>query len=451
MVKKENTNKKLLKITVLMAAILIFFGLQSDKTRAEIFDCSKYLKSSVTTTADCDQKSGDAKKKCEAYDKKAKSYCDLIEIKSKTGVTIQNQLNLYNAQQEKTEKELKQTQEKVKTTGEKIDDLDKEIREKEKTIKYQQTLLTGLIQSYYEYNQEGVLQIVLLKESFSNFFDQNDRVEQASSKVNDVLRNIQETKNELEKEYEEIAQKKRESEELKKELEEKQEKLEYNEQQKKALLVQTKGEEQKYRELLARVEQQKMELFDFSSAANSDELIASVSSYPKPDNKYWASSWYFSQRDSKWGNQAIGNSKTLMSGYGCAVTSLAMVFKKNGASVDPGKMAKQPIFSYDLIKWPGSWSPGIKLASSIAHSGVNWSTVSSEISKGNLVIVYIRKTNGKGGHYVVIHNYDKSKKEYVVNDPYFGSNLYLSTSKSLVGKIGVDSGVVLDQMIIYKK
>ena len=48
MVKKENTNKKLLKITVLMAAILIFFGLQSDKTRAEIFDCSKYLKKVLT-------------------------------------------------------------------------------------------------------------------------------------------------------------------------------------------------------------------------------------------------------------------------------------------------------------------------------------------------------------------------------------------------------------------
>ena len=146
-----------------------------------------------------------------------------------------------------------------------------------------------------------------------------------------------------------------------------------------------------------------------------------------------------------------GNSKTLMSGYGCAVTSLAMVFRKNGASVDPSKLAKQPIFSYDLIKWPGSWSPGIKLTSSIAHAGVSLSTVDAEIAKGNLVIVYIKKTNGKGGHYVVIHHYDKTKKDYVVNDPYFGANLYLATSKSLVGKIGIDSGVVLDQMIIYKK
>lgn len=451
MVKKENKNKRAIQITILGMAVLSLAGFQIKTSNAEIFDCSKYMQTSVTTTADCDLKTGDAKTQCEAYDKKAKSYCNILEIKSKTGSTLTSQLSLLDAQQEKTKVELEKTQEKADSIGEKIDNLDREINNKIKTIKYQQVILSGLIQSYYEYNQDGILQIVLLKENFSNFFDQNDQIEQASSKVNDVLRDIQEAKNELEKEYEEIANKRRESEDLKKELEEKTDRLQYSEQQKKVLLKQTQGEELKYRELLARVEQQKMELFDFSSASNSDELIASVAGYPKPDSKYWASDWYFSQRDSRWGGQSIGNSKTLMNGYGCAVTSLAMVFRKNGAAVDPAKMAKQPIFSYDLIKWPGSWSPGIKLASGIAHSGVNWSTVNSEIANGNLVIVYLRKTNGKGGHYVVIHNYDKAKKDYVVNDPYFGSNLYLATSKSLVGKIGIDSGVVLDQMIIYKK
>jgi peptidoglycan hydrolase CwlO-like protein len=447
----RNKHQKALEIVVFTMTVLSFLGLQAQVTEAEIFDCSKYLKTSVASTADCDQKTGDQKTQCEAFDKKAKAYCDLVEIKSKTQSTLKNQLTLIDAQQTKAIDELKKTQEKVKVIGENIENLDNEIKDKDKIIKYQQTILAGLIQSYYDYNQDGMLQIVLLKENLSNFFTQTDQLQQASSNVNDVLRDIQIAKNELEREYQEIADKKKESEDLKKQLEEKTDNLQYSEQQKKVLLTQTQGEEQKYRDLLARVEQQKIQLFDFSSASNSDELIASVSSYAKPPSKYWASDWYFSQRDSRWGGQSIGNSKTLMSGYGCAVTALAMVFREKGAAVDPGKMAKQPIFSYDLIKWPGSWSPGITLTSSIGHVGVNWNTVNAEVAKGNPVIVYIRKTNGKGGHYVVIHHYDSAKKDYVVNDPYFGANLYLGTSKVLVGKIGVDSGVVLDQMIIYKK
>jgi peptidoglycan hydrolase CwlO-like protein len=449
--KIKHKNRKIIQTTFFALAILSFCSLQPRRTSAEIFDCSQYLKNSLTASADCDQKSGAEKTKCESYDKKLKDYCDLVEIKSKTQMTLQNQLAQIDAQQASAKTELQKTQEKAQTIEQNIQSLDGEIKEKEQSISYQEGLLSRLMQSYYEYSQDGILKIVLLKENFSDFFIQNDQVAQASNRLDDILSNIQTAKSELEKEYQDLTDKKRESEDLKSELEEKNENLRNSEQQKTILLTKTQGEEQKYRELMARVEQQKMELFDFSSASNSDELIASVGNYPKSDSKYWASSWYFSQRDSRWGNQTIGNSNTRMNGYGCAVTSLAMVFRENGASVDPGKMAKQPIFSYDLIKWPGSWSPGIRLASGIGHSGVNWTTVRSEVDKGNPVIVYIRKTNGRGGHYVVLHHYDTGKKDYVVNDPYFGANLYLATSKTLVGKIGVDSGVTLDQMIIYKK
>ena len=136
-----------------------------------------------------------------------------------------------------------------------------------------------------------------------------------------------------------------------------------------------------------------------------------------------------------------------MKDYGCAITSVAMVFKKKSAGTDPGKMCREKIFYYDLIKWPSTWSPGISLASSVGHGNIKWSTIDAEIKKGNPVIVYIGKTNRRGGHYVVITG--KDSKDYIVHDPYFGANLYLGTSKALVGKIGVDSGVKLDQMIIY--
>jgi peptidoglycan hydrolase CwlO-like protein len=431
--------------TIFVGLLVVVFG----HAKAAVFDCDAYLKTNSTSSTDCDQLTGDQKDKCESADKKIKDYCDLYELKSKTTVTLKNQLSLIDTQQAINQTELIKARSKAESLDQQINDLIREIKDKESLLKYQQSVLASLMQAYYEYNQEGFLNIILINQNFSEIFNQSDHIAQSSSHVNDVLKTIQDAKIELQNEYDTLAQKKQESEQAKSDLENKNLALKNTEMQKQSLLSQTQGEEQKYQKLLARMEQQKMELFDFSSASNIGEVSASVDSYPKPDSKYWATSWYFSQKDSRWGDQTIGNSKTLMSGYGCAVTSLAMVLRSYGANVDPGKMAKQSIFSYDLIKWPGSWNPGITLASSIGHSGVNWTTVDSEIAKGDKVIVYIRKTNGKGGHYVVIHN--KDKKDYVVNDPYFGANLYLGTSRALVGKIGVDSNTVVDQMIIYKK
>jgi len=434
MLKKENQNKALSVKILLLAAI---FGLL-------FFNYKNYTARGIS----CSALTGDAAQQCKDLEQKAAEYKNLIDLKNQQQDTLQQQLALIDEEQKRNQVEFQVVKNKVEDISGQIDSLEKEIDEKEKMIDYDRNILSGLMQSYYDDYQQGILGIVLINKDFSDVLNQNDYLEQSSIKVNEVLSSVADAKSKLQADQNDLQQKKSENDKLRADLESKTYYLQANEYQKQTLLTQTQGDEAKYQQLLARVEEQKLELFDFSSASNASEVFNSVGNYPKPDQKYWATSWYFSQRDSRWGNTTIGNSNSTMKSYGCAVTSLAMVFRKYGSNTDPGKMAKQPIFYYDLIKWPGSWSPGITLSSSIGHNGVNWSTVDSEISKGNLVIVYIRKTNGKGGHYVVIHN--KDNKDYIVNDPYFGSNLYLSTSKALVGQIGVNSGVTIDQMIIYK-
>jgi peptidoglycan hydrolase CwlO-like protein len=398
---------------------------------------------------DCGQLTGDDKKKCEILEKKAEDYQDLIDIKNKQQATLQKQMQLIDTEQARTQAELATTKSESEELEIKISDLERDISYKEDLVSYQRLILTGMMQSYYEYYQQGVLDLVLINRDFSSILNQADYMEQTSVKINEILDSIQKAKAELESEQNDLEQKKQESEKLKQTLEQKKYDLLTTEAQKQNLLTQTQGEEAKYQQLLTRVEAQKKELFNFSEASNLAEIDASVGSYAKPDSKYWAStSWYFSQKDSRWGNKTIGNSNSLMKDYGCAVTSLSMVFDFSGASgVDPGKMAKQKIFYYDLIKWPSSWDPDIELASSIYHGNINWKTVDKEIAADHPVIVFIKKTNGRGGHYVVIHN--KDKKDYVVHDPYFGSNLYLGTSRALVGALGANSGTKIDQMIIY--
>lgn len=417
-------------VVILILAVFIFQNIQ----KAESSDCSLL--------------SGDDKKECEELEKKAKAYQDLIDIKNKQQTTLQRQMELIDLEQSRNQLDLNAIHSEAKNLSQQIHDLEIQILAKESLIKYQKSILTGLMQSYYEDYQEGVLNIVLLNKNFSDVLNQSDYLGQTSARLKDVLITIGAAKNGLEAEQNSLAVAKRKSEELKNQLEDKQYYLKANENQKQSLLSKTQGEEAKYQDLLARVEQQKLELFNFSASSNSADVLASVGKYPKPDAKYWApTSWYFSQRDPRWGNMTIGNSGSLMKDYGCAVAALAMVFKYNGASTDPGKMAKQPIFSYDLIKWPASWSPGIQLASSIAHTSVNWSQVDEALKNKQRVIVFVKKTSGGGGHYVVIHN--KDSKGYIVHDPYFGANLYLKTTQALMGAMSPKSGTVLEQAIIY--
>jgi peptidoglycan hydrolase CwlO-like protein len=398
-------------------------------------------------SVDCDTLSGDAKDECENLEKKEKVYKELIEIKNKQKDTLSGQLESIDKEQEINTLKLSQTQKQVLDLDQRIGELEKGILAKEDDLNIQKKILIGLMQSYYEYDQQGLLDLVLIDKNFSDTVVQADYLEQSSTKLSTVLEAIEKDRNELMSDRNELNQKKEEINKQKEILADRNSDLASNESKKQSLLEKTQGEEQKYKDLLARVETQKLELFNFSEASNADEVIGSVGKYPKPKDNLASTSWYYSQRDSRWGNKRIGNSSSLMKDYGCAITSVAMVFKKKSAGTDPGKMCREKIFYYDLIKWPSTWSPGISLASSVGHGNIKWSTIDAEIKKGNPVIVYIGKTNGRGGHYVVVTG--KDSKDYIVHDPYFGANLYLGTSKALVGKIGVDSGVRLDQMIIY--
>jgi len=258
--KIQSTNKTIFNIAILSTAIFgTFFSPFANQAHG---------------TVDCSLASD--KSKCLELEKKAKAYQDLINIKNKTQLTIKNQLSLIDTQQQKNQIELVKTQDKAKDLTQQINNLDREINDKENLLKYQQAVLTSLMQSYYEYTQEGLLDIILLNQDFSEIFNQSDHIEQASSRVSDVLKTIQDTRAKLQNEYDDIQQKKQESEQIKSKLEGNNLDLQYNENQKQTLLSQTKGEEQKYQELLAKVrEQQKQieeEIQQIESGKSSTDL-----------------------------------------------------------------------------------------------------------------------------------------------------------------------------------
>lgn len=201
----------------------------------------------------CNLLTGDAKKKCKDLEEKAKTYRNLIDIKNKQQATIQSQMALIDSEQARNTAELKTTQEKVKSLGQQITDLNREIISKEEEIKYQKSILAGLMQVYYDYDQQGVLEVVLLNKNFSEVISQADYTEQAGSRVTELLIFIREAKDALEKKKQELQVKKEEIEKSKEELQDRNLDLQYTENKKQTLLSQTRGEEKKYKDMLAKV------------------------------------------------------------------------------------------------------------------------------------------------------------------------------------------------------
>lgn len=436
--KQKNTNSKmifgLLATNFLVMSFLVMF-----QVRAASSNCGLLVEGS------------DEKEKCEELEKRADVYREIIDIKQKQGETLNDQLAV-------TDSNIAQLQTKIDDSKEKIDDYNSQIsriegqmREKEETIAAQKEILAKLVQTYYEVNLANPIVSYLTDGNIASFIVKKDRIAQTGDKIRELVESVKQIRDNLQQQSGEVDKKKGEIVLTHEKLKNQNGSLESVKTQKENLLAQTKGEEIRYQQLLARVESQKQELLDIDQYFAASGL--SADSYPKPDSKYFAStSWYFSQRDPKWANENIGNTKTLMKSYGCAVTAVAMVLKQHGGSETPGILANKAIYSGDLINWPSSWSsPKVTLVSSVAHGqgAVNWATVDAQIAKKNPVIVYIGKTRGSGGHYVVIHSKDLKTGKYIVHDPYFGPNIYLDTTRALIGAMGVSSSTKIDQMIVY--
>ena len=433
------------KINIFNNKKIIFLGLAALFLSGIIW--FQYAKAETS----CDDLTGNEKDKCDELNKKAEVYRQIVEIKEKQGETLSNQLSITDANIQQVQTQIDVSSQRIEDLNSQIIRIQGQIKEKEDLIESQKKLLGKIIQTYYEVNKLSPVAVYLSGENIASFMINKDRIAQTGDKIKELVDSIIEIKKNLDEQSAQLDQKKGEVVNKNQALQDQNDNLTSIKQQRQTLLTQTQGEEVRYRQLLANVQAQKQELLDIDQYFADSGL--SADSYSKPDSKYFAStSWYYSQKDSDWGNDNIGNTKTLIKSYGCALTAVAMVFKQHGVSMDPGKLANKPIFSGDLINWYDAkdWEKNWPVPDShgYSHGNISWSVIDSKIKSGIPVIVYIKKSNGGGGHYVVIHHKD-AKGKYVVHDPYFGANIFLDTSRALVGAMGKNSSTSINQMIIY--
>jgi murein DD-endopeptidase MepM/ murein hydrolase activator NlpD len=219
-------------------------------------------------------------KKQQELEKKAETYTSILKLKEKQATTISGQLQVIDLAQQKTTQDLTSASEKLKSLQDQISDLTEKIKENERQMEFQRKMLRALMQNYYEYDRQGILNIVLLEKTLSDSLRGADYIQQSGMKVNELLAEIRKIKKELEEQKIQLEDKKNESEKLKETLEDKNLTLQNTEDQKQILLGQTQKEKEKYSQLLASIE-------DEISSLESSKYV-DYSNLPPDKNGYFA-------------------------------------------------------------------------------------------------------------------------------------------------------------------
>ncbi|MFH1175254.1 MAG: C39 family peptidase [bacterium] len=384
---------------------------------------------------------------------RAKKYNTLISQKKKEVESLTNQIEIMEAEISEMEANIDLTTNQIEILTIETNDLSAEIGVKEAEISENKKYLSQSLKKIYEYDNTEMFSTLLNNNTLSDFLNQVEYLKNLQGDLKSSIEKLKDKRQELQTSKQTVEDKKSATVVLKQQQEYQKSVLNEQKRSKDGLLFITKGQEKEYKNLLTEVDKQKSEILgdlEELEKQKSEELAKAKSRQLSPTSGVASTSWYFRQNDARWKNTTIGHSRSTLGRYGCAVSSVAMIAKYNGVDTNPGILAKQPIFYKDLIKWPQELGT-IELIYNKSRSLVDWNRVDEELSLGYPVIVFIKRTNGTGGHYVVVAGKDKSNGKYVVHDPYFGPNIYLDSSRENISILYGGCGTQVDQLIIYHK
>jgi len=181
-------------------------------------------------------------------------YQEQIQENQAKAKTLQNEINILEGQIKKAELEIQQTRLSIQETDLNIGQIQAEIDELDLEIGHQKTLLAEYIRIIAQYDQESLLEIILKKENFSDFFDEMNSLETIQEGIYAALEEIKDLKKEWEEERKELENQRNEQYQLKALQEIQRNSVENKQGQKENILRQTKGQEKLYQQMITGAE-----------------------------------------------------------------------------------------------------------------------------------------------------------------------------------------------------
>lgn len=354
------------------------------------------------------QQKNDLENKIAEYQKK------LSELNQQKN-TLASQVQYMDTQITITELRIQTTEEKIKTTQKEILILGDKITNLDNSLNHLSKLLLNRIAESYKKRSVSIFSLFFDSGNANDFLGQIKYLKTAQENNQKLLIQVQGTKSNFEEQKKLREQKKIDLDKLTITLNQQKQALGVQKDQKQKLLAATKNDELIYQGLLEKARQ---ELAGYTSFTQSTGDFG-CKSFGNGSN-----SWYFSQRDPQWCNLTLPGSSVTTAQAGCALTSVAMVCKNYGQSMNPISFVTNPSYFIggDLWNWAFSCS-----GKTTDWPGTSKDAVINYVNNNTPVILRLA-TGGtvSGLHFVVAYAWDSGQNDFKIHDPYFGPDKFFS-------------------------
>jgi len=244
--------KKIIKISVLIFALYLIFNqpnLAFSSYEDEINQEIKNLNNKISGS----------KKKIDDIQNQQKEYTDLINQKRSEQGSLNNELEILDAQVTKAELDINASELEIDKTNLEIKKTTLDIQDKDDQINKEKDHIATMLRLMYKQDQVSALEILLLNSSLADFINQLQYLENTNEEISNSVANLKDIKNTLEENKRIQVAKETELNNFKTTLEDQKIALTQQQEDKSFVLEETKQSEKKYQYLLAaaRREQEK--------------------------------------------------------------------------------------------------------------------------------------------------------------------------------------------------
>lgn len=221
----------------------------------------------------------------EEYKNQIKELESNIEEKKKEQKTLSRELSIVAGQIKKQEVEIKKTKLYINQLKLDVADKEKSKEDLESKARLERIKLKGHLSKINEYDNVGMMEMVLRYENLSDFFVNVTAIENLQKETYKILQEISDIKDDLNSQIESLEEDQVESLQLQSMLELQKFSLDQKEKEKKNLITKTKGQEKKFQELIIQNKKKitdiQSKLFEFGSLGVGRVTIEKAINYAK--------------------------------------------------------------------------------------------------------------------------------------------------------------------------
>jgi len=339
------------------------------------------------------------------------SCSDLISQKQQEKRSLNTTISIINGNIAIQQLQINQTLYQINVLQGEVQELTERIGGLNISLDRLSSILVERVGEQYKRTQVDPIFLLFKGNSLNNFLSEYKYIKLAKKQTLEAMHRAESQRLIYDEQKNLKEQKQQELEAIERKLEAQRVTLANQKQEKENLLAITKHDESRYQQLLNEAERE---------LAARRTFVFNIGGASILNNQTKCDDWgcYYNQRDSLWGNMAMGNYfNDSVAEIGCFITSVSMMASHQNISIKPNNIAQTPdaFATYAPLLNHSFTVNGINVSITKTY---NMGTLDSELAAGRSIIAEL---NG-GAHFIVIVKKDGDK--YIMHDPVMENGSY---------------------------